>query len=63
MSFGNLIVDQVSQLIQAAGSIVDIMDIQGASVMLAIDDGSDVVPQLSSLAQILMDSHYRLHTS
>jgi len=51
--------DQVSQLLQIAGAIVDVMDIQAASVMIAVDDGRDVTPQLTSLAQLLSDPYYR----
>ncbi|CAK8676970.1 unnamed protein product [Clavelina lepadiformis] len=54
--------EQVSQLILAAGTVIDIMDINGASVMLAVDDGADAGPQLSSLAQLLMDPYYRTIT-
>jgi len=39
--------------------VVDVMDVHGGSAMLAIEDGMDAVPQLSSLTQLLLDPHYR----
>ena len=44
---------------QIAGAAVDVMDIQGASVMISVDDGMDITPQISSLTQLLMDPYYR----
>nr|CAB3265877.1 myotubularin-related protein 13-like [Phallusia mammillata] len=51
--------EQVSMLLRASGVVVDVMDIRGASVILAIDDGCDSVPQISSIAQLLLDPYYR----
>uniref|UniRef100_H2Y621 Myotubularin-related protein 13 n=1 Tax=Ciona savignyi TaxID=51511 RepID=H2Y621_CIOSA len=50
---------QVSLLLEISGAVVDIMDIHGGSVMLSVEDGCDTVPQISSLAQIMLDPHYR----
>ena len=46
-------------MLQIAGAAVDVMDIQGASVMISVDDGMDITPQISSLTQLLMDPYYR----
>jgi len=51
--------EQVSSMMQIAGAAVDVMDIQGASVMISVDDGMDITPQISSLTQLLMDPYYR----
>lgn len=37
------------------------MDVQGSSVLIAMEDGWDTLPQLSSLAQVLLDPYYRLN--
>ncbi|XP_078483997.1 myotubularin-related protein 5-like isoform X3 [Ciona intestinalis] len=50
---------QVSQLLEVAGAVVDVIDIHGGSVMIAVEDGCDTVPQISSLAQVMLDPHYR----
>uniref|UniRef100_H2XNB0 Myotubularin-related protein 13 n=1 Tax=Ciona intestinalis TaxID=7719 RepID=H2XNB0_CIOIN len=50
---------QVSQLLEVAGAVVDVIDIHGGSVMIAVEDGCDAVPQISSLAQVMLDPHYR----
>jgi len=45
---------QVSQILQGAGVVVDVIDSFGASVLVGIDDGTDAVPQVTSLAQLLL---------
>ncbi|XP_063366125.1 myotubularin-related protein 13 [Cydia amplana] len=50
---------QLRQLFQLAGCVVDLLDLQGSSVLLSLEDGWDVVAQVSSLAQICLDPYYR----
>ena len=53
------VVFQVSLLLETSGCIVDVIDVHRGSVMLAVDDGMDTVPQLTSLTQLLLDPYYR----
>ena len=46
-------------VMQLAGAVTDLMDIQGSSVMLCLEDGWDLTCQVSSLAQLCLDPHYR----
>ena len=46
-------------VIQLAGAVTDLMDIQGSSVMLCLEDGWDLTCQVSSLAQLCLDPYYR----
>ncbi|QQP48750.1 Uncharacterized protein FKW44_009167, partial [Caligus rogercresseyi] len=46
-------------LLQISGAVVDLIDIQGASVMLCLEDGWDITSQISSVAQLCMDPYYR----
>jgi myotubularin-related protein 5/13 len=46
-------------LMQISGAIVDIMDIQGASVMICLEDGWDVTAQVCSIAMLCLDPYYR----
>ena len=50
---------QLQSLLQIAGSIVDLLDLNGSSVMLCLEDGWDVTAQLTSVAQICLDPYYR----
>lgn len=50
---------QIRGLLQLAGAIVDLMDCQGSSVTLALEDGWDVTAQISALAQLCLDPYYR----
>jgi len=50
---------QISSLMQLAGAVVDLIDLQESSVMLSLEDGSDVTAQLSSIAQLCLDPYYR----
>ncbi|KAL3318919.1 hypothetical protein Ciccas_002411 [Cichlidogyrus casuarinus] len=50
---------QIQNLLQTAGCVVDFVDLQGASVALCLEEGVDNVPQLSSLVQVMLDPFYR----
>ncbi|SPP88423.1 myotubularin-related protein 13 [Drosophila guanche] len=50
---------QISSLMQLSGAVVDLIDLQESSVMLSLEDGSDVTAQLSSIAQLCLDPYYR----
>ncbi|XP_052744607.1 myotubularin-related protein 5 isoform X3 [Bicyclus anynana] len=50
---------QLRQLFQLSGAVVDLLDVQGSSVLLSLEDGWDVSAQISSLAQICLDPYYR----
>eukprot|EP00108_Taenia_solium_P002239 TsM_000999000 transcript=TsM_000999000 gene=TsM_000999000 len=51
--------EQIQSLLQLAGIMVEIMSIQGASVAVCLEDGTDIVTQMVSLAQVMMDPTYR----
>lgn len=50
---------QIRALLQLSGAVVDLIDLQGSSVSLALEEGSDVTAQVSSLAQLCLDPYYR----
>ncbi|KAM3965988.1 LOW QUALITY PROTEIN: SET domain binding factor [Aphomia sociella] len=50
---------QLRQLFQLSGAVVDLLDLQGSSVLLSLEDGWDVTAQISSLAQICLEPYYR----
>lgn len=50
---------QIRSLLQLSGAVVDLMDLQGSSVALALEDGWDITAQISSLAQLCLDPYYR----
>ena len=50
---------QLKTIMQISGAIVDLIDIQGSSVMLCLEDGWDFVPQIVSIAQLCLDPYYR----
>uniref|UniRef100_A0A5K3EYZ4 Myotubularin phosphatase domain-containing protein n=1 Tax=Mesocestoides corti TaxID=53468 RepID=A0A5K3EYZ4_MESCO len=49
----------ISQLLKAACEVVAGLDVKGRPVMVHCTDGWDRTPQLTSLAQILLDPYYR----
>ena len=51
--------NHIGTLLQLSGAAVDLLDSQGASVMLCLEDGMDVTAQISSLAQLCLDPYYR----
>lgn len=50
---------QLKSILECANSIVDLIDTQGKSVLLAIEDGWDLTPQITSIAQLCLDPYYR----
>ncbi|CAH8570392.1 unnamed protein product [Heterobilharzia americana] len=50
---------QLKSLLELAGTVVDLLDLQGASVALCLENGSDVVAQTVSLVQVMLDPYYR----
>uniref|UniRef100_A0A1B0A8M0 Myotubularin-related protein 13 n=1 Tax=Glossina pallidipes TaxID=7398 RepID=A0A1B0A8M0_GLOPL len=50
---------QISSILQLSGAVVDLIDLQEASVMLSLEDGSDITAQISALAQLCLDPYYR----
>ncbi|XP_070563333.1 myotubularin-related protein 13-like isoform X5 [Ptychodera flava] len=64
VSFHKLVEDtewllQIQNIMQLAGAAVDLMDIQGSSVMISMEDGSDFTSQVVALTQVLLDPYYR----
>jgi myotubularin-related protein 5/13 len=51
--------DNVRTIIQLAGAVVDLLDVQRASVLVSFDSGWDVTCQVVSLAELLLDPYYR----
>ncbi|XP_046393982.1 myotubularin-related protein 13 isoform X2 [Ischnura elegans] len=50
---------QLQNIMQLAGAAVDLLDVQGSSVMICLEEGSDITCQISSVAQLCLDPHYR----
>ena len=50
---------QLQNLLQIAGAVVDLLDVQGSSVLICLEDGTDFTTQVTSVAQVLLDPHYR----
>jgi myotubularin-related protein 5/13 len=44
---------------QLSGALVDLLDLQGSSVAIYLDDGWDTTAQVSSVAQLCLDLYYR----
>lgn len=51
--------EQLKAIMKTAHNIVDLIDSQGRSVLLAIEDGWDLTPQITSIAQLCLDPYYR----
>ncbi|BFZ05320.1 hypothetical protein BsWGS_08359 [Bradybaena similaris] len=50
---------QLKSVLQLAGAVVDLLDVQGSSVMICLEDGWDITTQVISVAQVMMDPYYR----
>ncbi|RZF38820.1 hypothetical protein LSTR_LSTR000523 [Laodelphax striatellus] len=50
---------QIKNVMQLAGAVVDLLDVQGSSVVICLEDGWDITSQISSVAQLCLDPHYR----
>lgn len=44
---------------QLSGAVVDLLDLQGSSVSICLEDGWDTTAQVSSVAQLCLDPYYR----
>lgn len=51
--------EQLKTILDCANNIVNRIDTQGQSVLLAIEDGWDLTPQITSIAQLCLDPYYR----
>ncbi|RWS28784.1 myotubularin-related protein 13-like protein [Leptotrombidium deliense] len=51
--------NQLQTIMQVSSAIIDLIDYQGSSVMLFLEDGTDLVPQIVSVAEICLDPYYR----
>lgn len=50
---------QIQSLLQLSGVIVDLIEINEASVQISLEDGWDISCQISALAQLCLDPYYR----
>ncbi|XP_022319345.2 myotubularin-related protein 13-like isoform X2 [Crassostrea virginica] len=50
---------QVQNIMQLSGATVDLLDVQGSSVMICLEDGWDCTTQVVSVSQLLLDPYYR----
>ncbi|XP_031559820.1 myotubularin-related protein 13-like [Actinia tenebrosa] len=50
---------QLSAVLNVSNALVDLIDIQGSSVMVCFEDGWDVTAQVVSLAELCLDPYYR----
>ncbi|KAK9708693.1 uDENN domain [Popillia japonica] len=50
---------QLQNIMQLSGAVVDLLDLQGSTVAICLEDGWDVTAQVASVAQLCLDPHYR----
>ncbi|KAG5884190.1 hypothetical protein JTB14_020713 [Gonioctena quinquepunctata] len=50
---------QIQNIMQLSGAVVDLLDLQGSSVAICLEEGWDVTAQVSSVAQLCLDPYYR----
>lgn len=53
--------NQLQCILQLSGAAVDLIDVQGSSVMLCLEDGWDFTCQVMSVAQLCLDPYYRTY--
>ncbi|KAL1427201.1 hypothetical protein MTO96_017698 [Rhipicephalus appendiculatus] len=53
--------NQLQCILQLSGAAVDLIDVQGSSVMLCLEDGWDFTCQVVSIAQLCLDPYYRTY--
>lgn len=52
-------ITQLQTILQIAGAAVDLIDVQGSSVIVCLEDGWDITTQIVSVAQVCLDPYYR----
>nr|XP_022903843.1 myotubularin-related protein 13 isoform X2 [Onthophagus taurus] len=50
---------QLQNIMQLSGAVIDLLDLQGSSVAICLEDGWDVTAQVASVAQLCLDPFYR----
>lgn len=50
---------QIQNIMQLSGAVVDLLDLQGSSVAICLEEGWDITAQVASVAQLCLDPHYR----
>lgn len=50
---------QLQTILAIANEIVDVVDYKGCSAMLCLEESSDIVPQIISIAELCLDPYYR----
>lgn len=50
---------QLQTIMRISSAIIDLIDLQGSSVMLCLDDDMDLIPQIVSIAELCLDPYYR----
>ena len=50
---------QLQTILAIANEIVEVVDYKGASAMLCLEESSDIVPQIMSIAELCLDPYYR----
>lgn len=50
---------QIQTIMEVASLVVDLVDVRGASVMVSLEEGTDLVPQIVSVAELCLDPYYR----
>ncbi|KAK9886900.1 hypothetical protein WA026_019158 [Henosepilachna vigintioctopunctata] len=50
---------QIRNIMQLSGAVVDLLDLQGSSVAICLEDGWDVTAQISAVSQVCLDPYYR----
>ncbi|XP_029848288.2 myotubularin-related protein 13 isoform X2 [Ixodes scapularis] len=53
--------NQLQCILQLSGAAVDLIDVQGSSVMLCLEDGWDFTCQVASVTQLCLDPYYRTY--